>query len=87
MHGTTRELNLATISFVATVFVLLLIVIVAGSTAWFRYEFEQQRQRRIAQYGTSRALVETLDAQRENLRGEQSGVAIDDAVATVAERY
>ncbi len=86
MHGTTRELNIATITFVSVVFVLLLITIVAGSTAWFRYEYEQQRQDRIARYGVSQELVNNRAEQHANLRGNAS-VPIDDAMAQVAERY
>ncbi len=87
MHGTTRELNFATITFVSVIFVLLLIIIVAGSTAWFRYEFEQQRQQRIAQYGQSQGLLSSNQQEQERLAGTETGIDINAAMQQVAERY
>ena len=87
MHGTTRELNFATITFVSVMFVLLLVVIVAASTAWFRYEFEQQRQQRIAQYGQSLDLLSSNQQEQDRLAGTETGIDIDAAMQQVAERY
>ncbi|MEM1026984.1 MAG: hypothetical protein AAGJ38_02780 [Planctomycetota bacterium] len=87
MTGTTRELNFATITFVSVVFTLLLIVIVAGSTAWFRYEFEQQRQERIAEFPGSQELTSLNAEQQAHLTGEDSGVDINAAMRQVSERY
>ncbi|MEM1099580.1 MAG: hypothetical protein AAGH92_12425 [Planctomycetota bacterium] len=87
MTGTTRELNFATITFVSVIFVLLLVVIVAGSTAWFRYEFEQQRQERIAEFTQSRDLVVSNEEQLNNLSGSETGVDISAAMVRVAEQY
>lgn len=87
MTGTTRELNFATITFVSVIFVLLLVVIVAGSTAWFRYEFEAQRQERIAEFTSSTDLLASQEEQRQQLTGEVTGVDIHAAMQQVAERY
>ncbi len=87
MHGTTRELNIATISFVSVIFVLLLISIVAASTAWFRYEFEAQRQERITHYGTNPELLDTQTKQQTHLTGKGTGINITDAISQVAEKY
>ncbi|MEM8783741.1 MAG: hypothetical protein AAGE65_12920 [Planctomycetota bacterium] len=87
MTGTTRELNFTTITFVCVVFVLLLIVIVAGSTAWFRYEFEKQRQERIAEFTASPELIASQKTEQAHLSGEETGVSIEAAMREVADRY
>ncbi len=87
MHGTTRELNFGTITFVSVVFVLLLITIVAGSTAWFRYEFNKQQATRAEKYSNYQPLITANEAQAGHLNGDNTGVGIDQAMRQVAERY
>lgn len=87
MHGTTRELNFGTIFFVAIVFVLLLITIVAGSTAWFRYEFTKQQQQRAEKYSAYPELAKSKAQQVEHLSGKDSGTNIHAAMKQVAEQY
>ncbi len=88
MAGTTRELDFGVITVASVVFVLLLVVIVAGSEAWFRYEVRLRESKLLAEYGENRDLLALKAEQAKQLSGEAQGtLAIDEAMKAVAERH
>ena len=86
MHGTTRELNFGVISFVSIVFVLLVVIIVAGSTAWFRYEYRARQAKAIADDPNRGANVELMELNAEQAATLEAA-DIDEAMDKVAQRY
>jgi hypothetical protein len=88
MAGTTRELNFGAITVASAVFVLLLVAIVAGAEAWFRYEVHQKNAQLLEEYPVNRDLAALNAQQREQLAGSSEGtLSIDEAMQQIAERY
>ena len=80
--GTTRELNFNVITFVTILFVLLLVITIAGGTGWFRWEYNRAQARAADLGGLNADLVRLQEEQQAHLDGR-----IDAAVAAVAEEY
>ncbi len=80
--GTTRELNFGIITFVTVLFVLLLVITIAGGTAWFRWEFSRAAERQADIAGLNPDLVRLLAEQNAHLDGK-----IDAAMSGVAEEF
>lgn len=86
-HGTTRELNVGVITFVTVAFILLLIAIVAGSAAWFRYEYNARLAKTLAEDPARGANIALIKRNTEQLEHLQAGpVTIDDAMHQIAQR-
>ena len=84
MAGTVRELDFRIITYVAVLFVLVLITTVAASVAWFRNEIRIVEESR---WAPNAALAELEAVQTAELNRPASGLPIREAMQQVAKQH
>ena len=82
-HGTTTDLNVGLIVTIGIVSVLLLFVAVFGTQAWFRFEVQQERQRKVVDQPRP-AAMRSLDEQAQfQLEGPPQWTSKEQGLASV----